>query len=138
MVAVAEALDFAVSSGMRADLFREASRTPEEVFARYERHKRQHLQTAQVCETAGFEFVPMVLEAHAGGWSTTVRGILDWIAQQVSATQNEEAHNVSLRIAQRMSCTLHRENARAVLRRTVVVDPPPQLGGWGSVGDVWQ
>ena len=31
----------------------------------------------------------------------------------------DPARDVSLRIAQRISCTFHRENARAVLRRAV-------------------
>jgi hypothetical protein len=133
-----EALDFAVSSAMRGDTFRQAAETPETVFAKYEKHKREYLNTAQACEAAGFRFVPMVFEAHGGAWSPTARGILDWIAQQVAVVQHEPAHTVSFRIAQRISCTLHRENARAILRRTEGTAPVPQHGSWDAVGHVWQ
>jgi hypothetical protein len=117
-----EALDFAVTSAMRGDVFRQTADTPEAVFARYEDHKRQHLDTGHQCEAAGFAFVPMVLEAHAGVWSPTARGTLDWIARQSATARDEAVHTCTLRIAQRTSCTLHRENARAVLRHMVQVD----------------
>ena len=83
--------------------------------------------------------MPMVLEAHAGAWSPTARGILDWIARQASASQHESAQSCSLRITQRLSCTLHRENARAVLRRMVVaVAAAPERSGWDAVEAAWQ
>jgi hypothetical protein len=132
-----EALDFAVTSAMRGDVFRHAAASPEAVFSSYEHQKRQHLDTGQQCEAAGFDFVPMVFEAHAGGWSPTARGILDWIARQIAAARDEPAHIISLRIAQRTSCTLHRENARAILRRMVQAEVTPQLNGWASAGP-WQ
>jgi hypothetical protein len=133
-----EALDFAVSSAMRGDTFRQAAETPEAVFSNYEKHKREHLDTAQACDAAGFRFVPMVFEAHGGAWSPTARGILDWIAGQVASVQHEPAHAVSFRIAQRTSCTLHRENARAILRRTAGEAPVSQHSSWDAVGHVWQ
>jgi hypothetical protein len=132
-----EALDFAVTSAMRGDVFRQTATAPEAVFANYEHHKRQYLDTGQQCEAAGFAFVPMVLEAHAGVWSPTARGMLDWIARQSAATRDEAHHTCSLRIAQRTSCTLHRENARAVLRRMVQVEVVPHSGGWAFAGP-WQ
>jgi hypothetical protein len=97
---------------MRADIFRQAAQTPELVFSHYAKHKREYLQTAKSCEEAGFRFVPVILEAHGGGWGSMARGVLDWVSRQVAAVQQEEVHVVSLRIAQRISCTLHRENAR--------------------------
>jgi hypothetical protein len=108
-----EALDFAVTSGMRADLARQVAAMPELVFQNYEQAKRDYKQTHRLCSEAGFLFVPMVVEAHAGGWSKTARGVLDWIAAQAAAIQHEDPSRVSLKIAQRISCVLHRENARA-------------------------
>jgi hypothetical protein len=136
-----EALDFAVTSGMRADIFRQAAQTPELVFSHYAKHKREYLQTAKSCEEAGFRFVPVILEAHGGGWGSMARGVLDWVSRQVAAVQQEEVHVVSLRIAQRISCTLHRENARAVLKRSTAVDPSaqPHPSGWEAPSvDAWQ
>ena len=62
-----EALDFAVSSGLQSELFHPTAETPGLVFARYNDMKRSFKGTAQLCETSGFQFTPMVLEAHSGG-----------------------------------------------------------------------
>ena len=66
----------------------------------------------------------MVIEAHSGAWSPAARGILNQIAKNLAAIWNEYCEIVSLRMAQRLSITLHRANARAVLRRTT----PPEAG----------
>ena len=76
--------------------------------------KRSFKDTAKSCEAQGFKFNPMVLEAHGGGWSPLVRNVIDWISKQQALVTNEEHAAVSLRVAQRMSCTLHRENSRAI------------------------
>ncbi len=65
-----------------------------------------------MCAQAGFKFVPMVMEAH-GAWSPAARRVLDWIAGELSATSGESRGVVCLRMAQRKSCILHRENAHA-------------------------
>jgi hypothetical protein len=135
-----EALDFAVTSGMRSDLIRQVTSAPEVVFQQYEQAKRTYKDTDQLCSEAGFLFVPMVVEAHAGGWSKTARNMLDWIALQAAAAHHEDPSAVSLRIAQRISCVLHRENARAVLRRTrelVASDMAPP-SGWDAAEGLWQ
>ena len=137
-VALGEAFDFAVTSALRADCFWSAINSPSAVFERYEEFKRSYKQTAAGCAAAGFRFVPFVVEAHAGAMSAGARGLLDWVARQAAAAQHLEAHTVSLRIAQRLSCSLHRENARAVLRRTTVQDPPAQPQGWDMPGGTWQ
>ena len=133
-----EALDFAVTSGMRADVFRVAAVSPETVFHRYERHKREYKHTADSCEAAGFRFTPMVLEAHGGGWSSLARGTFDWIARQTAAVQFEDPSTTALKMAQRISVSLHRENARAILKRAVVLEGRAQPGGWDDPGDEWQ
>ena len=98
---------------MRADIFRQSCESPALVFQRYEHHEREHQQTAHTCTAAGFQFVPMVLEGHVGAWSAAARATLDWLARQVAALHQEDVRAASLRIAQRMSCTLHRERTRA-------------------------
>jgi hypothetical protein len=59
---------------------------------------------------------------------------------QAAAVHHESPSTVSLKIAQRISCVLHRENARAVLRRTPAVvsynTSPPS--GWDSLDGIWQ
>ena len=120
-----DALHFAVTSGMRR------------VFQQYERTKREFQGTGQACEAAGFRFVPMVLEAHAGGFSGLMRATLDWVSRQAAETQHENHGIIALKIAQRISIALHRENARVVLKRAVVPEVSPQPTGWDDPGDRW-
>ena len=127
-----EALDFAVTSAMRSDLLREASGTPELVFERYNRFKREYRDTALSCQEVGVQFVPMVIEAHSGGWSPLARSQLAWIAQQAAAASNEEPALTALRMAQRISATLHRENARAILKRSAGLEPAGFLSSWAT------
>ena len=88
--------------------------------------------TDHECKQAGFKFTPMILESHGGGWSPLARGVLDKIAKSQSAAWNEGQEPSSLRIAQRISCSLQRENARAVLRRLAPPASRPAAGGWGE------
>jgi hypothetical protein len=135
----AEALDFAVTSGMRADLFRACRENPGEVFERYEKIKREYKSTAAACESANFSFVPVIFEAHAGGWSSTARALMDHLAREASAWQREPLSVISLQTAQRISIALQRETARAVLKRLPSVGPVAEhANAWDSPGDTWQ
>ena len=59
----------------------------------------------------------MVLEAHGGGMGKQFRKVVDSIAEQTAAVTGLRSDLCSLLIAQRISITLQRETARAVLRR---------------------
>ena len=120
--------------GRVTGLFSPVAESPGLVFCRYEQMKREYKDTAQLCREAGFTFSPMVLEAHAGGWSPLTRHTFDWLAKAQAASQHEDPSTVSLRIAQRISCTLQAENARAILQRTVgpsSAERPPS--GWDEI-----
>ena len=122
-----EALDFAVTSGMRGDLMQVAEHSPEEVVSKYEEFKKTYKNALQQCLGQGFDFTPFIFEAHSGSWSLTARRVLDRLASQQKHLERTTVEDPSLRIAQRISISLHRENARAVLRR--VADPvQPGLG----------
>ena len=125
-----EALDFAVTSGMRSDFIRKSMTDPGAILEHYEEFKRTYKETARECRQAGFRFTPMVMEAHAGAWSTTARQVLDRLSKNLAASSGEEPTLVSLRIAQRMSTTLHRENARAILKRLPSPVAEPMPSGW--------
>ena len=63
-----------------------------------------------------------------------MRHTFDWLAKAQAASQHEDPSIVSLRIAQRISCTLQAENARAILQRTVgpsSAERPPS--GWDEI-----
>ena len=131
----------AAAAEVRPGTLRACAEAPEHVFLRYERHKREYKQTASSCEAAGFGFIPLIFEALGGGFSSTARGVLSWVARQAAAAHNSEPGTESLRVAQRISCTLHRENARAILRRS---QPPAaeetQPSGWdaSAADEQWQ
>ena len=61
--------------------------------------------------------------------------MFDWISKSQAINMFEDAASVSLRIAQRISCTLHKENARAILRRSATSAAPGVLpSGWETTG----
>ena len=125
------ALDFACTSGMRSDRMQLASEDAGCVLERYVEIKRSYMGTARLCEEAGFDFTPMVIESH-GSWCAAARRAIDLVSRTQAASGNEQGEVVSLRIAQRLSIALHRENARAVLRRA---SAPPQAdspSGWAE------
>ena len=72
----------------------------------------------------------MILEAQAGGWSPAFRRLVDWIARSSAVVQADNIAATSLRIAQRISCTLARENVRAILRRQGEPSTSSYLRGW--------
>ena len=127
-----EALDFAVTSAMRTSLLREATATPELLFQRYEQYKKDYQNTADLCHAAGLRFVPMVVEAHSGGWSPLARATLDWIAKKRAALTHEQPDVIAFRIAQRLSATLHRENSRAILKRSASPLPDEFATAWAT------
>ena len=69
------------------------------------------------CTKAGFSFSPLVREAVGGGWSDALRSVVAWIASESRRSGPIDGSDASFKIAQRISCTLHRENARAFLNR---------------------
>ena len=103
---------------------------PASVFDRYENFKKSFQSTEQQCNAAGFGFHPFVFEAHAGGWSPLGRKICSHIAKNAAVIENTTVEAASLRIAQRLSAALHRENARAILKRQALAQAPPYQGEW--------
>jgi len=137
-----EALDFAVTSGMRADRLHRSTTEPGSVLKEYELFKKTYKDTGQQCEQAGFRFTPMVLEAHGGSWSPVARQVFDRLAKRAAAATGEEPSLVSLRIAQRTSVALHRENARAILKRLTTLSVEEPKSGWDEAAaeadELWQ
>jgi hypothetical protein len=132
-------LDFAVTSGLRVGTVRETLNAPDAVYSHYEAFKRSHGDTEAACKAQGFTFTPLVFEASGGSWSSLARRTLDWVARQGAAARLEDPDRASLRMAQRISVTLHRENARAVLKRAAWRESPTTAGGWwDDRGDEWQ
>ena len=129
------ALDFAATSGMQSSLLRQSAEDPTSVVVSYEQRKKdfipqgETLSTESLCSRQGFHFTPMVLDAHGGGMGKDFRIVTDAIGKQAAAVSGHRCDFHSFLIAQRISVTLHRENARAILRRRVesTEDHDPQV-----------
>ena len=121
-VARPAAVDFAVTSGLRADRVGRAQEGGKAIADDYAITKRAFQDTEEKCHAAGFSFLPLVFEAHGGGWGTQTRRTLGFLGQQLSATGEWCREGAPLRLAQRVSCSLHRETARAILRRLAPAD----------------
>ena len=100
-----------------------SAETPELIIASYEELKRNFTPpgetetTEKLCSHHGFRFVPMVVESHSGSWGKEARQMFATIAKHAAITCTETCEPSSLTLVQRLSVTLHRENARAIVRR---------------------
>lgn len=113
------AWDFAVTSGLRLDSLSDSVQDPERVTTKYEDFKCSHLDTKTECQGQGLSFIPMVMEAVGGGWGKQARCVWSELAKTSAlATGELETDSAcAIMLRQRLSMTLHRENARACLRR---------------------
>ena len=64
----AAALDFAVTSGLHADLLEQTAADGLSCLRSYENIKNSFMDTAAHCASEGLTFIPMVVEAHSGAW----------------------------------------------------------------------
>ena len=113
------AWDFAVTSGLRMDLQAAAASGADAVTSRYEGFKRSHQDTHEECQAQGITFIPMVVEAVGGAWGKMARCVWSELAK-ISCLATGELMTEStcaIMLQQRLSMTLHRENARACLKR---------------------
>ena len=65
----------------------------------------------------GLDFKPVVFEAHSGGWSPTAQDVIKTIAKNQFSRGVWCQEGPLNRIAERLSCTLMKYAAHAVLRR---------------------
>ena len=80
-----EILDFACSSGLRADFLQVVPDDPGHVFEQYKNLKRSYNNTANDCESQGVSFTLMIIEAHSEAWSQTAKVVWARLATAQSA-----------------------------------------------------
>ena len=132
-------MDFAVTSGLHDDLLAAAANDPSSVTAAYDEHKRQYLNTQVECRNEGFDFWPFIVEAYGGGLSIGARRVVAHIAKAWAAREGEEIGAQASELLRRISISVHRENARAVLRRlspSSAAAPATNPDAWAE--PVWQ
>jgi len=111
------ALDFAVTSGLRDDIMSASILDADAASLRYEDLKCSYKNTRALCQEQGIRFVPMILEATGGGWGKEARKVWTRLAKAASLTTGEPESKQAVQLLQRLSFALHKENARAVMRR---------------------
>ena len=77
-----------------------------------------HLDTKSLCEAEGISFLPIICEADGGGWGPTAHTVWAELAKLKSLCTGEQSSVIVNRFLQSLGLILHRENARAILRRT--------------------
>ena len=109
-------MDFAITSGHRQDLQNSTENIATAATTIYEVHKRTHLSTAALCTAEGITFAPMVAEAN-GHWGPTAQRVFSELANTKSTLTGESREVFLHHLHQVLGTILHRENARAVLKR---------------------
>ena len=104
---------------LRNSAISDSVRGPDAALTRYEDFKCSHQDTKAQCQSQGITFIPMVMEAVGGGWGKVARGIWSELAKSSALASGElqTECTCAVMLRQRLSMTLHRENARSCLRR---------------------
>ena len=59
----------------------------------------------------------MVVESHGSGWGPAAKGAWRFLTRAKAAQTGQDESATAQELAQHIDVTLHRENARAILRR---------------------
>ena len=89
----------------------------------YEDFKNSYLDTRSACISDGFSFTPMVAEAVGGGWGPSAKKVFLELAKTKSLISGESKNKILSQFYQTTGTIIHRENARAILRRCTAVFP---------------
>ena len=111
------AWDFAVTSGLRSESLFESASAVDAATTQYEGFKSEHLETRSTCLAEGVKFCPMVIEASGGSWGPEARVVWSELAKHIASATGESDSSATMRVLQTLGLILHRENARAILRR---------------------
>ena len=111
------ALDFAVTSRLSSANFPSSQVDSTAAVRNYEGWKCNYLQTRATCIEEGLSFTPMVVEAVGGGWGECAMKVFYELAKTKSLITGERKNQTLTHLLQNLGIILHRENARAILRR---------------------
>ena len=71
-----------------------------------------------LCMEEGITFIPLIAEADGGGWGPQAHKVFHELAKLTSTATGEPEDLVATNNLQSLGLILHRENARAILRRS--------------------
>ena len=112
------ALDLAVTSGLRSDMVQKSVEDGTSAVKAYEHFKRSYMETEDICREEGITFIPLICEATGGGWGPAANVVWNELAKYKSTLTGETVSITATRLLQSLGLILHRENARAILRRS--------------------
>ena len=84
----------------------------------YENKKRMYLDTESICREEGIQFIPLICEADGGGWGPAAHSVWSELAKYKSTLTGEPNSITAMHLLQSLGLILHKENARAILRRS--------------------
>ena len=111
-------MDFAVTSGLKRDMVNRSAEDGSVATVIYEDFKRSHLDTEAICREEGITFIPVICEADGGGWGPAAHKVWSELAKHRSIVSGEQNSIIVSQFLQSLGVVLHRENARAILRRS--------------------
>ena len=115
---VPAALDLAVTSGLKPDMVQKSAEAGSAAVTAYEVFKRTHLDTEAACQDEGLNFIPLICEADGGGWGPAAHSVWSELAKYKSVLTGERSSTIATYMLQSLGLILHKENARAILRRS--------------------
>jgi hypothetical protein len=110
-------LDFAATSGLRSEVVARSATNNQAAAIDYEEFKCAHLDKKRHCEREGMTFIPMIVEAVGGSWGPQAQKVWSVLAKSMALATGEREDATAQRIFQNLGLILHRENARAIIRR---------------------
>ena len=112
------ALDFAITSGLCRGIVERSALDGSAATKLYEEQKRTYMNTEAACQEEGITFLPIICEADGGGWGPTAHKVWSELAKHKALASGELDSTIVSQLLQSLGLILHRENARAILRRT--------------------
>ena len=110
------AFDIAVTAPQRQGVLETAATTALAAATAYSATKRTHLGTDALCRASGVQFQPLVCES-TGAWAPEAFTVLHQLAQATATHSGKDFASVLAELLQRLSVTVRRAQARALLRR---------------------
>ena len=118
------ALDFAVTSGLRSNVVSRSAVDGSASTKDYEDFKRSYLSTEALCQEEGITFIPVICEADGGSWGPAAHKVWSELAKHKALASGEQDSTIVSRLLQSLGLILHKENARAILRRSPTYNGP--------------
>ena len=115
---VPAALDLAVTSGLKSDMVNRSAVDRSAAVTTYEAFKCSYLDTEKTCQEEGFTFIPIICEADGGGWGSAAQAVWSELAKRKSVMTGEKSSTTANYLLQSLGLILHKENARAIHRRS--------------------